>query len=105
MFADSFLELALIFGVGFWITTRFYQVKGLNLSNLALLALLLALVAPIVGGIPSIGGGAGIDVVTGGAMALVLLWAGQSVLRVSMTTAAAYLVLAWVVGASLLHLF
>jgi hypothetical protein len=102
-YADQFAILALLFGVGMWAATRFYMVKGASLTNVVLLALLLAGVAPFVGGIPSIGGGAGVDLVSLGAILLIVLWAAQTLFRVSLAQAAAYIALAWVVGAALLR--
>lgn len=104
VFADQFAMLALLFGAGLWATTWFYQAKGVSITNLALLALILAFVAPVTGGLPAIGGG-GADAGTMVVLAIVVLWSAQNLLHVDMMKAASYIVLAWVVGAALLPVF
>jgi hypothetical protein len=104
-YADQFVVLALLFGAGLWAVTQFYRAKGTSFVNIALLALLLAMFAPVVGGLPAIGGGAGVDAVTGAAFVIIAVWAAQSLFRVPLSQAAAYLVLAWIAGAVLLQMF
>lgn len=104
VYADEFWTLALLFCGGLWIATQFYRAKGASLTSMVLLALVLAAVAPATGGILTPGSG-GADLLTMGAIAVMVLWAAQGLFRVSLAQAAAYVALAWVVGASVLHAF